>query len=319
MSQLLKKYLERRYIDRNDKAISSLFPRLGAFLRHRKVWHRLQKKAYHPPHEGEVKEFTIAPYNGTNATTLRLQSFLNKINHPAIKAAIVQGSIATGEEISFSDFDGILLIDIHAIQSKRLLSDLHKIVHESAHIMKCQDPLQHHGWSILFKQELNRYPDAELPSVLLEKGKVLFPLMPLQISLVINNEHQDYRALYESLCNGIYRRLELPSTFNSFYHTKLLISECLLLPAAFLQALEHKPVWKAESFEKIKAHLNTDQLRVIQQLSDIRTNWGNYFTGKTKKAPVHPDLSKLLLNSLKQKIQELILEMDKKLEFHKKR
>ncbi len=319
MSQLLKQFLERRYIDRNDKAISSLFPALGKYLRTRKVWKRISHKGFHQHHEGPIKDLTVAAYEGTNATALRIRKFLEEFKHPAIIAAIVQGSIATGEENAFSDFDGILVIDKDAITSKRKLDDLHTIVHESAHLMKKQDVLQHHGWSILFKQEFKRYPDAELPSILLEKGKVIYPSCAFKFSLVIDPAHQDYQALYENLCTGIYRRLGNTSTFQNNYYAKLLVSECLLLPAAFLQALENKPVWKADSFERIKTYLPLSQQAVINDISEIRSNWDKYFTGHRKKSPVQPELSNRLQKELSIKIKELIDEMDKILSDYIKR
>lgn len=319
MSQLLKRYLERRYIDKNDKTISTLFPALGNYLRNRKVWKRLTSKAHHKHHEGPVKDITVSVYDGNNATALRIRKFLEEFRHPAIKAAIVQGSIATGEETAFSDFDGILIIDKDAIQNKRQLSDLHKIVHESAHLMKKQDVLQHHGWSILLKQEFKRYPDAELPSVLLEKGKMLFPAESYKISIVIDPEFQDYLILYENLCNGIYRRLDHSNTFQSNYHTKLLVSECLLLPAAFLQAIEKKSIWKGDSFERIVNYLPAEQMRTINTISDIRSNWGNYFTGKKKKTPVNSELAAILQKKLNADIRDLIEVMDNRLANQEKR
>lgn len=319
MSQLLKRYLERRYVDRNDKAISTFFPGLGSFLRTRKVWNRLKKKSKYNHHDGEAKTITIESYTGRNTTAERIRSFLKEFKHPAIKAAIVQGSIATGEEIAFSDFDGILIIDQDAIQSKRLLRELHKIVHASSQFMKRQDLLQHHGWSILFQHDLKRYPDAELPLVLLERGKLLIPEGSYTLSAVIDPTHQDYNTLYENLCTGILRRLEKPSTFTSIYHTKLLISECLLLPAAFLQSLNNKPVWKADGFLTIKSLLPPEELQLIDEISEIRNNWQRYFDGKSRKSPVHAELADILKKRLSQRIRKLISSMDTILEAQDKR
>lgn len=318
MSELLRKYLERKYVDKNDRTVSLLFPALGRMLRNRKVWNRLNKKGKHSHHEGPVKEISVPVYEGQNTTAIKIREFLNNFKHPAIKAVLVQGSIATGEETVFSDFDGIIIIDRDAIQNKRKLDDLHKIVHESAHIMKRQDVLQHHGWTILIKQEFKRYPDAEIPSVLLEKSKVLYPATPVNFSIVIDPAFQDYKILYENLCNGIYRRLDNNKTFESYYHTKLLISECLLLPAAFLQAIYCKPVWKADSFDQIKALLTSDQYQVIESICEIRRNWGTYFNGKRKSA-VHPDLIHLIQKNLNARIKDLIEVLDAALEAQENR
>lgn len=314
MSHLLKRYLERRYIDRRDKLVSAIFGKLGAYLRSRKVWKRLNNKAYHADHEGDPKTIRIQSYAGNNPTVKSVQNFLKKFRHPAIEAAIVQGSISTGQENAFSDFDGILLIDLKKITSRKNLVQLHTIVHESAHIMKKQDVLQHHGWSILFKQELKRYPDSSLPALLLSKGKVIFPETELDLQIIIDPDHQDYNTLYENICNGIYRRLNHPETFKKYYYTKLLISECLLLPSAFIQAIERKPIWKGDSFSKIEVYLNKEHLTTLSRLSDIRDNWHIYFNGKRKNEPVNTKLSALLMNELSEPIKDLIDYLDKKLE-----
>lgn len=319
MSQLLRRYLERKYIDRRDQLLASVFPALAANLRARKVWNRLKNKTLYAEHEGTLNVIDIGVYNGQNPATLSIQKFLRKFRHPAIRAAIVQGSIATGEEIAFSDFDGILLIDRNKITSRKNMIQLETIVKESAHIMKKQDTLQHHGWSILFQQDLKRYPDAELPSLLLRQGKVIFPDTPLRLELVIDLRHQDYNIVYENLCNGIYRRLNNSNTFKKYYPLKLLISECLLLPAAFLQAIEKSPVWKGDSFDKIATQLDQQHLNTLNQLSEIRQRWPAYYDGKSKRQPVHPELAAVFNGGFAEKIKDLIDHLDDKLEIQLKR
>lgn len=319
MSQLLKRYLERKYIDRRDQLLASVFPSLAAHLRTQKVWNRLKNKTLYAEHAGQLNVIDIDLYTGDNAATRSIQKFLGKFKHPAIRAAIVQGSIATGEEIAFSDFDGILLIDRNKITSRKNMIQLETIVKESAHIMKKQDTLQHHGWSILFQQDLKRYPDAELPSLLLRQGKVIYPDAPLRLELVIDPRHQDYTILYENLCNGIYRRLNHPSTFKKYYPLKLLISECLLLPAAFLQAIEKTPVWKGDSFGKIAAQLEPQDVATLTKLSEIRQRWPEYYHGKSKRQPVAPELVAIFNGGLAEKIKDLIDHLDEKLEIQLKR
>lgn len=315
MSELLKRYLERRYIDRNDKAISGFFPTLGAFLRSRKVWKRIQHKAHHHRHEGNTSLLQIPGYDGQNKTVHSIQQYLQLHKHPAIKAVFVQGSIADSEETPFSDFDGILLIDPAEIYSASQLRVLHKIVHKTAHLMKKMDPLQHHGWSILLSNELNRYPDAQLPSILLEKSKCISPSSGYSITLKIDPAHQDYSILYEDLCQGIYKRSVQNSTLEQFYYSKLFISECLLLPAAFLQALNKKPVWKKQSFELIQQHLPAKQLETIAAIEKIRSEWSTFYQGQAGNQKPDPKLSEQL-KSLFPAMKAVIDEMDRILKAH---
>jgi hypothetical protein len=315
MSELLKKYLERRYIDRNDKAVSGLFPTLGAYLRSRKVWKRLQHKGHHHRHEGDSTTLQISGYDGKNKTVQAIQQYLQLHKHPAIKAAFVQGSIADSEETSFSDFDGIILIDPVEIYSTSQLRALHKIVHKTAHLMKKMDPLQHHGWSVLLSNELNRYPDAQLPSILLEKSKSIYPSTGYSVTVKIDPAHQDYSILYEDLCQGIYKRSAQKSTLEQFYYSKLFISECLLLPAAFLQALNKKPIWKKESFEVIQQHLPATHLETIATIEKIRADWSMFYKGESARKQPDAKLSEQL-RSLFPKMKALIDEMDRILKAH---
>ena len=315
MSELLKRYLERRHIDRNDKAVSGLFPSLGAYLRSRKVWKRLQNKAHHQRHEGHPTTIHISGYEGKNKTAQTIQHYLQTHKHPAIKAAFVQGSIADCEETAFSDFDGILLIDPAEIYSASQLRVLHKIVHKTAHLMKKMDPLQHHGWSVLLSTELNRYPDAQLPSLLLEKSKCLYPSTGFSVTIKVDPAHQDYSILYEDLCQGIYKRSAQESTLQQFYYSKLFISECLLLPAAFLQALNKKPIWKKDSFELIQQHLPARHLETIASVEKIRAEWSTYYKGQNAKQKPDNQLSNQL-QSLFPAMKALIDEMDRILKAH---
>lgn len=315
MSELLKRYLERRYIDRNDKALSGLFPSLGAYLRSRKVWKRLQHKAHHQRHEGHPTTFHISGYEGKNKTAHTIQHYLQIHKHPAIKAAFVQGSIADSEETSFSDFDGILLIDTAEIYSASQLRVLHKIVHKTAHLMKKMDPLQHHGWSVLLSTELNRYPDAQLPSILLEKSKSIYPSSGYSVTIKVDPSHQDYSILYEDLCQGIYKRSAQNSTLEQFYYSKLFISECLLLPAAFLQALNKRPVWKKESFELIQQYLPAKHLETISAIEKIRSEWSTFYQGQAGNQKPDPRLSEQL-RRLFPAMKAVIDEMDRILKAH---
>lgn len=315
MSELLKRYLERRYIDRNDKAISGLFPTLGAFLRSRKVWKRLQHKAHHHRHEGDTLQLQISGYDGRNSTVHAIQQYLQLHKHPAIKAVFVQGSIADSEETSFSDFDGILLIDPAEIYSASQLRALHRIVHKTAHLMKKMDPLQHHGWSILLSSELNRYPDAQIPSILLEKSKCISSSTGYSLTIKIDPAHQDYSILYEDLCQGIYKRSANNSTLEQFYYSKLFISECLLLPAAFLQALNKKPVWKKQSFDLIQQHLSPKHLETISTIEKIRTEWSTHYQGQAGNQQPDPKLSEQI-RRLFPAMKAVIDEMDRILKEH---
>lgn len=66
----------------------------------------------------------------------------------------MHGSIGDGNEIEYSDFDGILIIDPREIKSAKHLFELHQLIKKTELLFFEQDALQHHGWAIFLLDEL---------------------------------------------------------------------------------------------------------------------------------------------------------------------
>src|SRR5687768_3956555 len=102
---------------------------------------------------GQGLQVTTEPYSGNNAHVRAVMAALTRTGQ-ALSGAYVHGSLATGEEIKYSDFDGLAIISAKASAdpgTKRAI--LHKL-RSLERIMFRFDPLQHHGWFVLEEADL---------------------------------------------------------------------------------------------------------------------------------------------------------------------
>jgi hypothetical protein len=218
-------------------------------------------------------EIIIESYGGKNPTVRLISDFLESHSHPAITGALVHGSVGTGEEVKYSDFDGILLIDEKRIENRMALHSLIRIIRKTNAMMLHQDALQHHGWNILTVNELAQYPDDILPLVLLEKSKTIYPARKLNIQYHLQRNGLDYKKTFTQLTRSIEQKIHRELPADSFRHFKSYVSEILLLPAVCIQAATNKPVFKKESFDMIREYVQSHSLNTISKYSALRNEW----------------------------------------------
>jgi hypothetical protein len=268
MRSAVSKLLENPLQTKKDKVLNLVSP---AYFRKRAAQHILsQIKREELPVFNQQLE--IAQYQGRNSTVASISNYLQARSHPAIIAAFVQGSIATGEEIAYSDFDGIVLVNESRLENAYAVESLLEILEKTGAMMLQHDALQHHGWNILTDSELAAYPDSELPLVLLENSKVIYPVRKINLYYNLLVEQEDYKKTLLQLCSSLTSKAESNSPARTFHHFKSWVSQVLLLPAVYLQAKENKPVFKKESFNRLH-ELPATAAGIIQQYSKLRREW----------------------------------------------
>lgn len=267
----LKRFLEHGVRDRRDRILHLFHPALVQ-ARHLHLFEELKHETQQQLHF-DTTEATVPPYQGTNPVALAIASLFARHAHPAVMAALVHGSIATEEEISYSDFDGILIIDPMRIESKREAKELLHLIRKSEELMYRQDSLQHHGWNILLKSDLSGYPDDQLPFVLIRHSRCLYPLREMKVAVRIYPEKMNYTQGIEQVLRSVERKTRSGAFAGNLFKAKQYFSEILLLPALYLQARYHEPVWKKESFTRIRAELEQQHLELIEEISALRINW----------------------------------------------
>lgn len=237
--------------------------------------------------KGISQQIRLHPYTGNSTVCREISSVFNKVAHPAVKAALVHGSIATSEEVNFSDFDGIIILDQSNLKTTEDIFSLGRLVSDTFHLMYKQDALQHHGWSFLDIEDFANYPDADLPAELLKYSRLLFPSTAFTADIRINNAVQDYSAPFFKLCGSILKKLQKRSYRKNYYVFKNFCSEILLLPAVYCQAKFRQPVFKRESFALAEKDFSTHDWQPVKTVSQIRTEWDQLSVHRSTEMFIH--------------------------------
>ena len=121
----------------------------------------------------------ISPYAGDLKLIYNIRDLIKKKYSFLFHSVLLHGSIATDEVISYSDFDGLLIVKDQYYNSKKLK----KFIRESMKLILVFDPLQHHGWFVIFKSQLNNYPQTYFPYEIFKKTKAIYPDKDIQFKI----------------------------------------------------------------------------------------------------------------------------------------
>lgn len=221
-----------------------------------------------------MKTVTIACKNYTESSWIvrSIQKLICDRFGKLFIAVIVHGSIATGENILYSDFDGLLIVkDIY--KKSRLLKSFLKT---SLKLINKFDPLQHHGWFIIYESQLKDYPQNYFPHELFEFSRSIYPNETVEIKIKIptNSDRTDpYKKLEDSLINKInvgYRPVGM-------FQLKVFLSQLMLLPTLYYQAKTGRGIYKKDSFNLVEPDLSINAWHAIETCSTIRLKWEYHF------------------------------------------
>lgn len=266
----LKGYLEKGYVTKQDRKLTLFLP-FYTF----QIAKRVFPKINHEIKPLASSTFHVKPevYAGSNSVVKLIQQRLQESTLSSLKAAIVHGSIGDGNEINYSDFDGILIIDPKEIKSASHLFELHQLIKKTEKLFLEQDALQHHGWAIFLINDFLDFKDHLFPLDLIQNGKSIYAPSGLSLDVLISSEKSQYKVVLQNLCTSIVHKASHLSTLKNQYIFKNLLSEIMLLPAAFLQAHYLKSTSKKESFSKLKSYFPAIDSTIPDWASDIRKNW----------------------------------------------
>src|SRR4051812_48537762 len=107
--ELLLKYFRNGCLSRSDKLLSVVFPSV-LFNKNAKVISNLFKKANEEKPDFENVVVQIENYSGANVHAKHISLYLNAHIKDELVGAYVHGSVGTYEEISYSDFDGFVIL-----------------------------------------------------------------------------------------------------------------------------------------------------------------------------------------------------------------
>lgn len=225
------------------------------------------------PGSGDLKEvISIEKYAGSNDVAKKIASILHAATGDSMVGAYVHGSIATSEEIPYSDFDGLVILKNDSLYNWGKLITLTAALKETERMMLEMDPLQHHGWFILTEDDLADYPEHYFPHALFQYSKVLFGAGTINIGLRKEGYSAEFSRSFTNLSNSVLRKLESKVFLENNYVFKNLLSEFMLLPAVYIQAKAGKGVFKKFSFDMIRKDMG-EKYDVMSEISGVRQHW----------------------------------------------
>ncbi len=274
----LSKYFRDGCLKKSDKLVSLIFPYLPFRLNAKKMAKNFKKLSFNSEVFSEI-EIKIEGYAGDNVFAKKISRFLHGEIGDKLIGAYVHGSIGTGEEISYSDFDGLVIIRNKVIKSPRELGEVAIALKQSEEIIYEMDKLQHHGWFVIAENELLDFPEYYFPHDLFSYSKCLFGEKDIAIKLRTSGYQHQFQNSFRNLSLSILKKLESRRFLDNYYFFKNLLSEFMLLPSMYIQAKTGKGIFKKNSFKKVSDEIG-DQYLVMNEVSLMRQNW-NYI------APTH--------------------------------
>ncbi len=266
----LKLFLEKGYVTKLDRKLSLFFPFYTSQIAKR-FFSKINTEKH--SHSGSYSKVIPTVYEGNNSVVKLIQKQLSKSSLTSLKAALVHGSIGDGNEIKYSDFDGILIVDANEIKNVEHLLELHQLIKKTELLFFEQDALQHHGWALFLVNDLLNFKEHLFPLDLIQNGKTIFVSDGFTIEAKITSEKEQYKIILNNLCSSIVHKASHLSTLKNQYIFKNLLSEIMLLPAAFLQAKYYKTISKKESFSQLKDNFPAIDSTLLDWASDVRINW----------------------------------------------
>lgn len=236
----------------------------------------------------------------------------------------VQGSYADGTQLSYSDYDLVILgtLNEEVVEiKKRIEADIYKA-----------DPLQHHGVFFINKHSFKNYWQGDLP-IITFKNSIYFSKKKI-IKIEIEQTFKESYSAYYYVKSFIDMYKEFPLSHESgAYFTKFFLSQFMLVPALLL-AIKSEYVLKKESFLLAKKMYSSEAWKSMNLVSKIRKDWNqsnidkNYFLKRKNSFPyvdyeynnfknVDNNINKAKINEIKESYKLFILETEKLIQLTK--
>jgi len=218
------------------------------------------------------ESYNIEKYSGSNITANRISAYLKEHLATDLLCAVAHGSIATDEQISYSDFDGLVIIRNEVFSNEARIKHVAEHLSKSYSLMIQGDPLQHHGWFVLTEKDISNWPAYYFPPVVFNYSKSLLN-DTLQLKIQNNVSAGDSKTSLTRMAATINKTLLKHNFPDNAYQLKSLLSEFMLLPTLFMQAMTGQGIYKKQSFTEAKNHIDPEVWKVMDKISEIRSSW----------------------------------------------
>ncbi len=227
-----------------------------------------------PSEQFEQTVLEIPVYAGSNSNVCGLMSALRPHSCVGVHMVILQGSLATGEEIAYSDFDALVVLrDTTFSDPRKLLATIVRL-QQLSRFISLQDPLQHHGWFVTTEKLLQHHYDDFFPVEIFRHAAAVFPASDvLRLKLSVVRDPAAYRYQLNSTVNAIVKELNSGQYLNNLYEFKSALSKFMLLPALYVQCRDSLGVYKKDSFTLAKRDFSAAAWQIMDEVSQRRIQW----------------------------------------------
>ncbi len=270
---------------------------------------------------GDTSVTQVSAYSGTNMHVWRMVHALSSVRHQ-LAGAYLHGSLATGEETQYSDFDALVVVRDDVMKAPARLTQLARSLCSARRIMLEADPLQHHGWFVLTESDLEYFDDSYMPVALLQFSKSLLPDQGLELRIQMRECSRDRHMTFGRVASGMETSLRSARLVSNLYYLKIALSQFMLLPALYVQARDQQGIFKKFSFEKARKDFSISQWHCMDHVSALRREWRYDLTRMRRFLLTHPgplrreivarfappvdsDTSALMTGELREKMSEL--------------
>lgn len=215
----------------------------------------------------------VQPYAGDNLWVKRMMAFLESNLRHDLFGAYLHGSLATGEEIPYSDFDALVIIKEDAMRDRSRRVILERKLRRAQEFMFKFDPLQHHGWFQLPETQLLSYNNAVFPHELFAFSKSLLANQGLEITVKPRDSGVEMRQSFLSVVASFQANLTAGRALQNLYHLKNTLSLFMLLPALYVQVRDGQGIFKKYSFESARPDFAAGDWEPMARVSAIRERW----------------------------------------------
>jgi len=204
---------------------------------------------------------------------LRMMEFLRANMREEIFGAYLHGSLATGEEIPYSDFDALVVHKRDGSRNPTHIADLNGKLKRAQQIMFEFDPLQHHGWFELSESQFSHYNSSVFPYELFAFSKSLLLDQGLDIALHPCDSRAEMRSSFLDVVRNFQHGIQSAQPLKNMYHLKNTLSLFMLLPALYVQARDGRGIFKKLSFAAARTDFSETDWEPMVRVSEIRALW----------------------------------------------
>ncbi|MBL4710644.1 MAG: hypothetical protein JKY48_19635 [Flavobacteriales bacterium] len=280
--RILISYINSGGFSKSDFFLGLIFPFLVFQKNSKRLMYLFRQEKDFEIDSSTKLSVQVELYQGTNPYVKKMMAQLKGELKEDLFGAYLHGSLATQEEILYSDFDALVILNDTVFENEKRLSKVALKLNRLQKNMYDFDPLQHHGWFVLTESMLKNYPTAYFPIELFKHSVSLLTSEGLRFDISYDSNEIDFETPFLQLSNELLKKVQYNYRPKNSFALKSFLSEFMLLPSFYLQLKNKKAIYKKESFELARKDFSDKEWNIMDQVSEIRKEW-NYEISVTQR------------------------------------